>query len=794
MNRGSRIVLGLGGLAKDVAYALRTFRRQPGFAAVAVISLAVGIGLNTAVFSIINAIFFQSIRGVPDPGSVVSVGGRSSFVAYRDVRDNSQALSGVAAWQPMSVDMRFRDLRLRRVVPVVSEDYFAVLGVRPVRGRFFDTTTAREPAPLAAAVLDYEFWTETLAGDPSIVGETILINDTPATIVGVAPRTFHGFGPERPPLWIPMGMTAAVRSSPVRWEDSTENGWRIFGRLKDGAGLGEANAELQTLATRSPSLYPGGPLRAATGRERWTGPVSPEKRVEFLLVVVLPLVVVGLILWVGCSNVANLLLARASGRRKEIAIRLANGATRYRIIRLLLTESLLLAVGGGALGLLLAVWTIDFAWATLPEVPRLAVELDAHVLLYTGAVCAVATILFGLVPTLHATRVDVSPVLKGEEPGQRYSVRGTRVRTFFLVTQFASSMALLIVAGTFVRTLVATHVGEQSVLIDHLAVAYVESREKSAPARVQHWNTVREELLHLPLVSSVTVMQSGDNRRARLVPGGSEPASTVAEVGVQRIDRSFFRTAGLVLVAGRDDVADSASGRLERAVVNERTARQFWGTADVVGRRFSLADVGTLEIAGVVRDDGAEARVFRPLTYGAVTAASILVRTSSPSRAAVEPLRATLQRLSGDRAFTRVSTYRDAGIGGLERLTRMAVIVAAVVLSLATVGLYGSISYITSQRTREIAIRMALGARRPAVLRLLAREGMLVVAGGSVLGLALTAFAFQFMSGMIFARWTLEPITVAGVLTAFSLATVGACYLPGRRAVRIDPMSVLRSD
>jgi predicted permease len=781
-------------LAADTRYAFRTFRRQPGFAAVAVISLAAGIGLNTAVFSVINTIFFQSIRGVPEPDRVASIGGRVSFATFRDVRDNTQSLERVAAWQPLQVDIDVRGIKVRGAVPAVSEGYFAVMGIRSDRGQFFDAAPGRQPAAEAAVVLDYEFWTKALASDPTAIGETLLVSGVRATILGIAPRTFHGIGPERPALWMSMGMVPMVRSTAPRWDDPSENGWRIVARVRSGVTPPQVNAELRTLAVRSPALFPRGSLTASTGPERWTGPVSPEKRIEFLLVVVLPLVVVGLILWIGCSNVANLLLARAAARRKEIAIRLANGASRSRLIRQLLTESLLLAIGGGALGLLLAAWTLDFAWATLPEVPRLAIELDIHVLVYTALVCVVATLLFGLVPAFHATRVDVAPLLKGDEPGHHHTTRGARVRTFFLVTQFASSMALLLVAGTFVRTLIATHVGEQSAVIDHLAFGYVESGLDREPARVEFWKTVREESLRLPNVTSVTLSPAGNGPRQRLVPEGFDGVTGQAEVTTQHIDGGFFRTAGITLLAGHDPTADAATGAVEMAVVNERAARQFWRTTDVVGKRFALGDVPVVEIAGVMRDDGAEACVFRRLTDGSLTRANILVRTAHDSEATVEPLRALLLRLSGDRAFTRVSTLREAQLGGLQRLTTLALVVAALVLSLATVGLYGSISFINSQRTREIAIRMALGAPRQAVLRLLAREGVLVVAGGSALGLALTAIAFQFMSGMLFARWTVDPLTVAGVMAAFSATTLLACYLPGRRALRIDPMGVLRSD
>jgi predicted permease len=563
--------------------------------------------------------------------------------------------------------------------------------------------------------------------------------------------------------------------------------------------VGQVNAELRTIAARSPDLFPNGPLIGSTGGESWSGPVSAEKRIEFLLVVVLPLVVAGLILWIGCSNVANLLLARASARRKEIAIRLANGASRSRLVRLLLTESLLLAAAGGALGMVLALWTLDFVWLTLPEAPRLAIELDMHVLLYTSAVCLAATLLFGLVPALHATRVDVAPLLKGEAPAPRADVRrGARVRRFFLVSQFASSMALLVVAGTFVRTIVATHVGEQSALMDHLAIARLEADETSGPARAAHWSAVRQQLLRVEDVTSVTLGPGGDGVRAPLVPDGTSPATPVTAVAtavVQRIDAGFFQTLGISIVAGRGDVAGPTATGVEKVVVNERTARQFWGgTDDVLGRRFSLGESRGLEVAGLVHDDEREPRVFRALRDDDLTAADVLIRTSLPSGRVVERLRPVVSNLSSDRAFVGLTTLREVSTGPLERITRMALVIAALVLSLATVGLYGSISFVTSQRTREIAIRMAVGAPAPAVLRLVAREGILVVSIGSLLGLALIGIAFRFMSGMIFATWTLEPITIAGVLAVFSLATLGACYLPGRRAMRLDPMSVLRAD
>ena len=781
-------------LVSDVRYALRGWRRQPVFAAIAVLSLAAGIGLNTAVFSIVNAIFLQSIRGVPEPDRVAAIGTRLAFATFRDLRDSVRTLDGVAAWQPVSVRLRYRDVVQRRVVPAVSDEYFAVLGVSPWRGRFFDVQHQRMPAANAEVVVDFEFWRDALGSDPQAVGQTILINDTPATIRGIAPHAFHGFGPERPPLWMALGMLPAVRGAAPRWDDPAESGWRVFGRIADGGSIEQVNAELAALAARDPRRFPAEPLHAATGGERFVGAASPEKRLEFLLVVVLPLAVVALILWIGCSNVANLLLARAAMRRKEIAIRMANGAGRARLIRLLLTESLLLALGGGAAGLLLAVWCRDFIWAALPEAPRLAVELDVNVLLYTGAVCIAATLLFGLVPALHATRIDVAPLLKSDEAGGGSVRRGGRIRTFFLVSQFAASTALLIVAGTFVRTVVTTHLGEQAALIDRISVASIDAESLPAAARADYWRTVRERIRQVPGVAALTLSAQGGERTARITVSGLGPEERVI-TRVQRIDAEFFRMSDAAVIEGADLPENGGGGAA--VLVNERVASQLRLGAAAVGSRIVLEGSGPVTIAGVVRDNAPQGQLYQRLADADVASANILVRTTGPAATAVGPIRSAIAPPATDstsRTSAVVTTLREASTGMLQRLTGLALVVAALVLSLAGVGLYGSVAFITAQRTREIAIRMAIGAPRRAVLRMLLWEGAFVVLLGCAAGMALTGVAFQFMSGMIFATWTLEPFAVAGVLITFAVTTLAACWVPGRRATRIDPIRALRAE
>jgi predicted permease len=777
----------------DVRYALRGWKRQPVFVAVAVLSLAAGIGLNTAVFSIVNAIFLQSIRGVPEPDRVATIGTRVTFAAFRDLRDSVRTLDGVATWQPVSVRLRYRDVVQRRVIPAVSDEYFSVLGVSPWRGRFFDVQHQRTPVANAEVVVDFEFWRDALGSDPQVIGQTILINETPATIRGVAPHAFHGFGPERPPLWMPLGLLPTVRGTAPRWDDAGEAGWRVFGRIVEGGSIEQVNAELAALVARDPHRFPSEPLRAGTGGERFTGTPSAEKRIEFLLVVVLPLAVVALILWIGCSNVANLLLARAAVRRKEIAIRMASGAGRPRLIRLLLTESLLLALAGGAAGLLLAVWCRDLIWAILPEAPRLALELDLNVLLYTGAVCVAATMLFGLVPALHATRIDVTPLLKSEEAGGGSLRRGGRIRTFFLVSQFAASTALLIVAGTFVRTVVTTHLGEQAVLMDRITLASIDAESLPAAARADYWRAVRERIRQVPGVTAITLSAQGSDRTAQITVGGLGPDELVT-ARVQRVDAEFFRMSDAAVIEGADLPENGGNGTV---LVNERLASQLRLGAAAVGSRIELEGSGPVTIAGVVRNNvttAPQGQLYQRLDDADVASANILVRTTGPATTAVGPIRSAIAPLATERTSAVVATLREASTGMLQRLTGLALVVAALVLSLAGVGLYGSVAFITAQRTREIAIRMAIGAPRRAVLRMLLWEGAFVVLLGCAAGMALTGVAFQFMSGMIFARWTLEPFAVAGVLATFAVTTLAACYVPGRRATRIDPIRALRTE
>ena len=501
-------------MATDLRVLLRGFVRSPGFTALAVISLALGIGLNTAVFSLINALFWQSIRGVPEPHRVV-FGPRVSGVELARLRDGATTLEGLAGVARVPVQVAAGEVSVATVVPAVSEDYFPALHVAPRLGRLFDATLAQPGANTRVAVLDHRFWRDQMESDPGVIGRAVTLNGHPFTIAGVAPDGFHGAGPERPPLWVPLSAWPLLIGQPSVLTDPAREDLALIGRLRDGQSLDDATAELNLLRQRAAPRETGGAaasrprhLTLSAGREHWTAEPSPEKRVEFLLVTVVPLVIVAALLWIACSNVANLLLARGVGRRREIAIRLATGASRRRIVLLLLGETLLLALAGGALGVLVGAWTLDVVFATFSQFGTIDVSLDASVLAYTAAVSCLATVLAGLVPALEASRGDVSSVLKAEGTSLAVSVRGARLRAVFLTVQIAFALALLMVAGTFVRALVASHFGTDAARFEHIALAQVSLDPARAGAPAAIWDATRGALLRTPGVRGVTVLSA----------------------------------------------------------------------------------------------------------------------------------------------------------------------------------------------------------------------------------------------------------------------------------------------
>ena len=776
----------------DLRFAFRQLLKNPGFTAVAIVSLALGIGLNAAVFSFINAVFFQNIQGVAQPMRVVLGNERISYPAYQEL-NSEMSFATLAACAGASAVVVSDDGMWRYSVPAVSENYFSALGVRPLMGRFFEVRSSGTPAASPEIVLDFQFWQRRWNSDPAALGRTLLLNGIAFTVVGIAPESFHGSGPERPPGWVPLGMLPMLEGKPAVWSTADARQFQLIGRLRTGATLAQLQAQTAAVFARQPELAPEKPLNFSVGREKWTGEESMEKHAEFLLVTTVPLVATGTILWIACSNVANLLLARAVGRRREIAIRLATGASRWRVLRLLLLESLVLALVGGALGLLLSRWTVQFVFATFPEFSRLSVTLDGWVLTYTAAISVLSTILFGLVPGLQATRVDVTTGLRSEGGGSGEDSRGSRLRMFLLITQIACSMALLVVTATFVRSLLANRFGETGRQLDRLLVARLPEAPSALPTRDLQ-RQLREQLGTIPGVARVTLLESDKGSTARFrLPNALGELTNGPVVEVQRIDALYFQVAGAEQILGQNVDPTLASAVRSDAVINEATAHRFWPETQAVGQRFALDGTNALTVIGVVRDRNEQAQIYRPLSADAgITLA--LIQTTIPADPFVAAVRRRLQDIFTTSSFPLVATLRDAQVGGLSQMTRVSALLGGIALLLSATGLYGSMSFTSSQRTREMGIRLALGASRGQVARSLVVRGIQITAIGCAVGLVLVLIAFQLMNGLIFGKWTLDLAALSAVAVVFAMVTLAACWLPARRAARVDPMVALRSE
>jgi putative ABC transport system permease protein len=776
----------------DLRIIVRTFRRSPGFVALAVVSLAIGIGLNTAVFSLINTLFWQSIRGVPEPHRVV-LGPRVSGVEYETLR-HASTLDGLAAEARVGTRLEIDGVSRPVTVPSVSRNFFATLRVEPRIGRFF-TADGAPGADAREAVLDQRFWRDQMGGDPGIVGRTVALDGQPFRVVGVAPESFHGAGPERFPLWVTVDALPSLTRRPDARTDPTHRPFALVGRLRDGQGVEAASAELTLLRRRvaagTDRTDAPPPITLSAGRESWTAAPSPEKRVELLLVTVVPLVIVGTLLWIACSNVANLLLARGVARRREIAIRLATGASRARIVGWLLLETLLLALAGGAAGILVGGWTLDAVFATFSEFGGIDVTLDTSVLLYTAVISGVATMMAGLLPALDASRADVASVLKADGGGVTGSVRGARLRAAFLSIQIAGALALLLVAGTFVRVLVESHVGRDADRIDRLAVLHVALDAVDAPAAAAIWADGRDALARVPGVAGVTVLGDGADTRATLQAVDGRPVSPVP-LALQAIDASYFDAVGARVVRGRGP--RPGAGGDHDVVVNEAAARRVADDGSALDRAIAL-DALRGRIVGIVDDGLRDPRVYRAVPVVVASTATLLVRTEEPSAPLVPRLRDALAPHLPARTRPAAATYRDANLRGLGQITRVGALLSGLGLLLAGAGIYGTMAFHGRQRAREIGVRRALGAGTPAVLALVAWQAGRVTVAGIGLGLMLGWLGTQALVALLGGpAWQFDWAATAGASAVFAATVAAASFAPAWRAARIDPAAVLHVD
>ena len=814
-------------LLQDLRYGFRMLWKNPGFTVVAVLSLSIGIGANTTIFSVVNGILLRPLPGISNPARLVDVHATDaaanssyhsfSYPDYVYYRDHSKALDGLLAYSMAPLSLNASGDQPERVFGmIVSGNYFDVLGARPALGRFFLSEEDATPDTHPVAVISYNLWQKQFAADPTLAGKTVTLNGHTFTIVGVATENFRGtWVGLLPDIWVPTMMQA--KASPGRDALGRNARWlQVSGRLKDDASVSQAQAELSTLAKQLEQANPE--TNQGVGVDvRPASTIPGQLRGSAIGFMGILMAVVGLVLLIACANVAGMFLARAAARRREMAIRLAMGASRSRIVRQLLTESMLLFVIGGTAGVLVAFWATDFLQAFKPDwgMPvSFDFSMDVRVLGFTLLVSLATGLIFGLAPALQASKPDVVPALKSDTPGA--GAHRSRTRSLFVIAQVSISLVLLIGAGLFVRSLQnAGTINPGFNSADVITIPFDLSTQGYDRERGQEfYRQLIERVQTVPGIRAVgmasTVPLAGANRQTGINIEGFEPPAGQRSfyIGTNTVDSRYFQTLEIPVVRGRafNDADRKDAPRV--AVVNETMARKFFSGSDALGKRFTLGPAGDasdsrIEIVGVVKDGkyetlGEDARpyVYFPAQQSYTQQMTLFIRTA-PADAAnvVATVRREASTLDKNLPLRRVMTMAEQ-IGFSLIPLRMAAAIVGVLgllgLLLAAIGIFGIINYSVTQRTREIGIRMALGAQTGDVLRLVIKQGMWLAIIGVGVGLIVALAATRALVSLLYGVSATDPLVFGGMAALLALVAFIASYVPARRATKVDPMIALR--
>jgi predicted permease len=810
---------------QDTRYALRLLRRSPLFAATAALSLAIGIGANTTIFSVASALLLRPPPGVHDPARLVDVGrtqGGSGFDTvsypnYQDIRDRVTTLSSLYAYElePHAMSLGGGDGAERVYGVLASGNYFDVLGSRAVHGRLLrpddDVSGSR------VAVISHDLWERRFDGDPAIVGRSIALNAIPVTIVGVAPRGFQGTTLLRSDVWVPIGATGDIRPpADARLLTSRRSVWLVMGgRLSANATVAQARAELASIGAALEREFPDinrGKSYTAEPSAQLPGRVGIVAGFIGLL-----MAIVSLVLLIACVNIAGMLLARAAARRREIAVRLAIGAARGRLVRQLLTETAVLFAVGGAAGLVLSKWLTALLLGVLPQLPfpvTLGVTTDWRVVGFAIVVSLAAGVLAGLAPALQASRDDLVPALRSE--GLDGGGSRLRLRNAFVVGQIAMSLLLIVVAGLFLRSLgnaARTAPGFDQTNVDVIQVDLSLARYEGVRAAAFMRELVTRTRA-LPGVVDATAANDLplDGGRfglgALTVPGIQPPAGrTDFPADWTVVEPGFFSTLRIPILRGRDFDETDTPQSAPVIIVNNAFAERIWPGQDPVGRQLQLEGgvgntISQLTIVGVAADarmislgTAPEPFVFVPMSQQTRVRTALLVRSNG--RTVIPDVRALLRQMDPNLPVISampLSEVTAIGIVPQRVAASVAGSLGVVGLLLAAIGVYGVTSYAVSRRTREIGIRVALGADRGRVLRLVLRQGLVLAAIGVGIGIAIAAAGTRLLESLLFGVTGLDPMTFGLACVIFAVVTLLASYIPARRATRVSPMAALRND
>ncbi|MEJ7810530.1 MAG: ABC transporter permease [Gemmatimonadaceae bacterium] len=813
-------------ILQDLRYGLRALARSRGFTAVAVLTLALGIGGNTAVFSLVNAALLRPAPVVRDAGSLVWISnvwrdvGRLtevSYPTYQDLRAGTRSFSSMAAYATTSFSIRAGDEPYRADGQLVSANYFTVLGVTPALGRSFLAEEDSAPGTHPVAVISHRLWQDRFAGDAGIVGRAVTINGQPFTIVGVAPARFFGMELPKPAdLWLPAMMQAqAMPSSDNLLTERRALRFYVIGRLGANATVDGARADVQTVARRMAADHPDERKELGMTLSPVQGAVHPGDRRDVGPLTVLPTAVTAIVLLIACANVANLLLGRAASRRREVGIRLALGASRGRLVRQLLTESLILALLGAGAGILLSFWGTDLLLSAVEAPIAFDLTPDARVLGVTLALAVFTGVLFGLVPALAASRPDVVPALKDD--ATRGGARRTRLQGAFVVAQVALSLVLLVSAGLLVRSLrKANDVDIGFAARRHVVtLSFDLALQGYTPERARDFYTrLLERADGMPGVRSASyatvIPLSGRVMGDGFVPldgagANDEPRETTnySEVGP-----GFHTTLGIPLRAGREFTTGDRLGAPGVAIVSEEFARRHWPGGSALGKRIraTARDAVPLEVVGIAKDikidelnESPRSFVYLPQLQSTAAAGgvSLVVRAAADGAALLAPLRAEAKAMDPDMPVYGVMTYDDVIRQRLDSKragSTLLSVFGSLALLLAAIGMYGVMAYGVAQRTREIGLRMALGARERDVLSLVVGDGLRLAGIGIALGLVLSFGATRALSSVLLGISATDGVTFAAGAALLATVAAVASYLPARRAAGVDPIVALRSE
>jgi predicted permease len=815
---------------QDIRYALRAMRKSPGFTAVAVITLALGIGANTAIFTVVNAVFFNPIP-VQDPGRLVNIytADQNNLIRNfnflpislpngQDIARDVNAFSGVAlsTFGGVGVSMTVDGQPGRFAADAVSGNYFDVLGVRAALGRTFRPEEDREGSG-PVAVLSYGLWERKFASNPKVIGQNVLLNGQGFAIIGVAPRGFQGpttlGGPD---LWVTMSMHDQILSGlqKTMFNERRFLGFSGVARLKDGVSLEQARQELQVLGSTLAGAFPA----ANKGRSFLAIPllqsgVNPNFRTFFNLAGAVMMTVVGLVLLIACANIANLLLSRAAARKREISIRLAMGASRSRIVAQLLTEATVLAVAGGGMGLGLAVIGRDLLWKFRPPflaTSNLELALDGRVLLFTLLIALATGVIFGLVPALQSSRPDLVSELKERTGNETFSSRVFSVRNVFIMVQVGLSLVALIGAGLFLLSLRnaqqmdpgfdTRNLGMMS--FDLGSLNYEAPRVKEFQRRLLEVVQATPGVQAATLANAVPLLNGGFGRS--VFPEGRDPnASRNGMFGqVDSVSPDYLQVMRIPLVRGHSFDSSVREESPKVVVLNEAAAQRFWPNDDPIGKRFKFFGADEwVQVIGVARDSKYNTLGEDPTPYIYLSllqypspAATVLFRTGPETQAVLGTLRTRVQEMDPNLPLTNVWPIGEVFSQALWAPRFGASLLAIFALSamlLCAVGIYGVVSYSVGQRVREIGVRLALGAQPGDVLFMVLRQSAVTMGIGLAIGLVSAFVLARFIVSLLYGVSAKEPLAFLGIALGLALVGLLASYVPARRAAKVDPMVAL---